>query len=227
MSNHAYIRIKEMRHIDDKDSIEVQEQHIAEYCASRKLLINSWYRERGISGTVNFEIRPRAKTLLANLKAGDCIIAASFDRLFRSPSDALQTINHFEKVGVNLHIVDLDGDISKILSEPVKAILSSFVERSNVQVGKRIADAKQAMRDEGKYQGGKIPFGYRVDHQGKIQEDELQQKCIKVIKQKNEEGLSLRQISDFLKSDMKVKLSYQGVRNVLLGLRRTDDGYKD
>ncbi len=215
-----------MRQYDEGNSIEVQEQQIADYAVRHGMVINHYFRDRGVSGSVALSDRDKGKELLSKLEKGDVVIASKLDRMFRSARDALNVLEDFKLKGVSLHFIDLGGDVTNGIGKLVFTILSAVAEQERGRIRERIAEAKQVMRQEGKYQGGKIPFGYRVNSEGLLAKDDIQQRCIEIIKQKDSEGKSLREISDFLKEELKVKLSYQGVRRILLGLRKTDETEK-
>src|ERR1700682_128104 len=49
------------------------------------------YVDAGVSGSIPLSRRPAGAEILQTLKAGDVLVAAKLDRLFRSAIDALQT----------------------------------------------------------------------------------------------------------------------------------------
>jgi hypothetical protein len=58
--------------------------------------IDHSFIERGVSGSVPLGERPEGGKLLAALQAGDIVIAAKLDRMFRSALDALTVIKDFQ-----------------------------------------------------------------------------------------------------------------------------------
>ncbi|MBX7143431.1 MAG: recombinase family protein [Oligoflexia bacterium] len=219
----AYLRVSTMRQYDEGNSIEVQEQQIADYAVRHSLVINRYFRDRGVSGSVPLMNRDKGQELLSSLQSGDVVIASKLDRMFRSARDALNVLEEFKNKGVALHFIDLGGDVTNGIGKLVFTILSAVAEQERGRIRERIAEAKQVMRQEGKYQGGKVPFGYKVNSEGHLEEEPIQQRCIEIIKKQDAEGKSLREISEFLKAELKVKISYQGVRRIVLGLRKTDE----
>ncbi len=55
--------------------------------------------------------RPEGVKLLAAVGKGDVVITAKLDRMFRSASDALGTLEVLKADGVALHMIDLGGDV--------------------------------------------------------------------------------------------------------------------
>lgn len=80
------------------------------------------YEEQGVSAvSVDFQKRPKAKEIGLRIQRGDCIIFAKMDRAFRSIRDALNVIDYWKKIGVNVYCpdfgtsADLNGIHGKIL----------------------------------------------------------------------------------------------------------------
>jgi DNA invertase Pin-like site-specific DNA recombinase len=217
----AYLRVSTARQAEDGLSIEVQEQQLGAYANLHNLSVNNWLRDRGISGSIPLGERPMGKILLEQAQSGDVVIAAKLDRMFRNARDALNTLEAFKSKGVALHFIDLGGDVCNGIGKLVFTILSAVAEQERTRIKERISEAKEKMRSEDRYQGGKIPFGYRVNDDGKLVDDELQQRCLKFMKVQRDEGHSYREISKRLMSELGVKLSHSGIQKILKGERKT------
>lgn len=221
MNVFAYLRVSTARQAEDGMSIEVQEQQLEAYANLHNLSVNKWLRDRGVSGSIPLGDRPMGKELLDGVQAGDVVIAAKLDRMFRNAKDALVTLEALKEKGVSLHFIDLGGDVCNGIGKLVFTILSAVAEQERTRIRERISEAKKQMRDDNRYQGGKVPFGYRVNSDSQLIEDELQQRCLKFIKVKREEGLAYREISKRLMAELGVKLSHSGIQKLLKGTRKT------
>lgn len=221
MNVFAYLRVSTARQSEDGMSIEVQEQQLEAYANLHNLSVNRWLRDRGVSGSIPLIDRPMGKELLEGVQAGDVVIAAKLDRMFRNARDALNTLEALKKKGVSLHFIDLGGDVCNGIGKLVFTILSAVAEQERTRIKERISEAKKQMRDEDRYQGGKVPFGYRVNSDNQLVEDELQQRCLKFVKVKREEGMAYREISKRLMAELGVKLSHSGIQKILKGTRKT------
>jgi DNA invertase Pin-like site-specific DNA recombinase len=54
---------------------------------------------------------------LAALNAGDVVITAKLDRMFRSALNALDVLGRLKERNVGLHIIDLGGDVTGTASQ--------------------------------------------------------------------------------------------------------------
>jgi putative DNA-invertase from lambdoid prophage Rac len=91
------------------------------------------------------------------------VITAKLDRMFRSASDALGTLEALKEQSVALHMIDLDGDVcGNGISKLVFRILSAVAENERDRIRERIRDVKRHLASQGVYGDGKQPFGYDI-----------------------------------------------------------------
>jgi DNA invertase Pin-like site-specific DNA recombinase len=217
MTVFGYSRVSTTRQADDGISIEVQEEQIKSYAKINKLNVDLWIRDKGVSGSIELQDRKHGKVLLEKIKAGDVVICSKLDRMFRSARDALNMLEELKVKGVALHFIDLGGSVSNGIGQLVFTILSAVAEQERNRIKERITEAKHRLRKEGRYQGGKVAFGYKKDRKGNLTKDEHQQKCIVSMKRKQEEGWSLRKISEYVKDEWQLKISHNAIKVILSG----------
>jgi len=82
---------------------------------------------------------------------------------------------------------------------------------------------KTDQRKRQRYLGGIVPFGWQVGEDGALIEVPEQQRAIRRIIELRRQGLSLRGISATIAAEG-VKLSHEGVKNVLAVVNDTGDG---
>jgi DNA invertase Pin-like site-specific DNA recombinase len=93
------------------------------------------------------EKRHALRRLLRNCKAGviDAVILASLDRLSRSLRFAENLFYEFERLGVNIYIVDMppyDGrDRKEVLIRQIKEAAAECLEQSNTKSGNAVESA--------------------------------------------------------------------------------------
>lgn len=220
MTVFGYSRVSTTKQADDGISIDVQEDQIRSYAKLNKLNVDLWIRDKGVSGSVELGERKQGKILLQKLNAGDVVICAKLDRMFRSARDALNMLEELKSKGVALHFIDLGGSVSNGIGQLVFTILSAVAEQERTRIRERISEAKYRLRKEGKYQGGKVAFGYKKDRKGNLLKDEHQQKCIVAMKRKQDEGWSLRKISEYVKDEWQLKISHNAIKGILSGTRK-------
>jgi putative DNA-invertase from lambdoid prophage Rac len=126
------------------------------------------YTDAGVSGSTPLSERPGGKDLLAAVKPGDIVIAAKMDRLFRSASDALATIERFKKQKIGLILCDMS--VEPVADSPAATMffnmLAAFAQFERERIRERIADGKRAKRERGGHTGGPVPYGWRKVGEG-------------------------------------------------------------
>ncbi len=82
---------------------------------------------------------PLDLAMLAKLQAGDVVVAAKLDRVFRSALDALQVCEDFKKRGVALHLLDLGGDVTgNGMAGLFMKVAAAFAEFERDRVAERV-----------------------------------------------------------------------------------------
>lgn len=222
MTVFGYVRVSTGRQVEQGLSLEAQRQQIAGYAAAREFGRVEWLQDEGVSGSTELGSRRAGSILLENVKQGDVVVCAKLDRMFRSALDALKMLSKFKNSGVSLHFIDLGGDVSNGIGQLVFTILSAVAEQERERIRERISDVKFTMRQLNRYQGGRVAFGYSVSTVGKLVRDEKQQRCIAVMREKRQAGMSLRQISWLLREEYGVSISHNAISELLSGKRKTE-----
>jgi len=150
------------------DSLETQRQQVTGYAMMKGWPVATFFVEAGVSGSVPLAERPEGKRLLEVVKPGDVVITPKLDRMFRSASDALGTLEELKDQGIGLHMIDLGGDVcGNGISKLIFTILSAVAENERDRIRERIRDVKRHLAAQGVYGGGKRPFGFDVVGEGK------------------------------------------------------------
>jgi putative DNA-invertase from lambdoid prophage Rac len=215
MAVYGYVRVSTDRQADDGESLGTQQRVIEGYAMMNGLTLDGIFVERGVSGSKPLGERPEGACLLAVLKAGDLVITPKLDRMFRSALNALDVLGQLKERDVNLHMIDLGGDVTgNGISKLVFTILSAVAEAERDRIRERIRDVKADQRKRQRYLGGIVPFGWRIGEDAALIEVPDQQRAIERIVELRRNGLSLRAIAASIAADG-VKLSHEGVKNVL------------
>ena len=224
MTIFAYLRTAGATRGLDRTTIEAQEEQIERFASEHGLSVNVWRRDRNTSGLVPFPKRASGQKLLSEVQAGDTVFCCAFDRMFISSSDAVEVLDEFKKRGVKVYFFDLGGDIEQLgLRDAIITVLKSIVDQRRVRIKNTSLEKKAQMREQQLYQGGKVPFGYRVNDDQELVKDKLLQECLKLMKVKRKEGLSYRDISGLILKEKGVRVSHTGIRRILSGERKTSD----
>lgn len=215
MSVFGYCRVSTDRQANDGESLAVQQRQLEGYAMMHGLELTRVFVEEGVSGSLPIIDRPQGAALMSVLQPGDKILAAKLDRMFRSALDALTTVETLKEKGVQLHLLDLGGDVlGNGLSKLFLTVAAAFAEAERDRIRERIAQVKADQKKRGRYLGGRPPFGFRVTGEGEIVADPEQQAGVREIVRLNGEGRPLRAIAEAMR-EMGLTISHQGVAHVL------------
>ena len=201
---------------DDKvyesESITNQKSLLLQYVKENDLKIYDIYIDDGYSGT-NFD-RPNFNRLLSDIELGrvDMVITKDMSRLGR---DYIGTGNLIEKYFPehNVRYIAVTDNIDTFLDNsnndiaPFKAIMNDMYAKD---ISKKIKSSLRAKQKEGKFVGGRTPFGYNKDPDNKnhLVVNEEQALVVKKIFNMCLEGLSFFKIAKRL-TDENVKTPAQ------------------
>jgi putative DNA-invertase from lambdoid prophage Rac len=197
MPVYTYVRVSTQQQVNEGQSLVVQDRQCQGYALMHGFKVDLTFVEQGVSGSVPLQDRTEGGILVSTIRRGDIVITPKLDRMFRSAADALEMLAFFKENGVQLHMLDLGGDVTgNGISKLIFTILSAVAEAERDRTTERIRDVKKAQKIRGQFLGGKLPYGYRVDRANgnKLVPDEKQQRNIQTIIQYSKEGYSLRAI---------------------------------
>lgn len=158
--------------------------------------VDGVFVEAGVSGSVPLADRPGGAKLLQTVEAGDVIITPKLDRMFRSASDALGTLEEMKSQGVALHMIDLGGDVcGNGISKLVFTILSAVAENERDRIRERIRDVKRNLAGQGIYNGGRRPIGFEVGEGGRLVPVKAEQELLRTIQSMRAAGAGIREVA--------------------------------
>jgi DNA invertase Pin-like site-specific DNA recombinase len=201
-----------------RDSHETQAEAIEGFCRSMKWELGRNWAERAVSGDLSLDLRPVGKQMLSRLKDGDRVVVSSLDRLFRSPMDARNQLTKLKKKGVEIWLAKLGLEITEGRNfDLVMELVQAFAATEAALLGNRIREMKARLRDEGKFQGGKVEFGFKLNSDGTLSEEPDAQEALKLMHTLRKEGQSYRAISEAIQKKYRGKLSisHEGIRRIL------------
>ena len=210
-----YIRLS--REDDDKnyesESITNQKSLLLQYAKENNLRVYDIYIDDGFSGT-NFD-RPGFKRLIKDIenKKINMVITKDMSRLGRDYIGTGELVEKFFPEH-NVRYIAVTDNIDTYLDStnndiaPFKAIMNDFYAKD---ISKKIKSSLKAKMKDGKYVGGRAPFGYTKDPDNKNQllVDEEQAIVVRRIFDMALDGLSYYKIADKLTSEgIKTPASY-------------------
>jgi DNA invertase Pin-like site-specific DNA recombinase len=209
MAIYGYARVSTVDQAENGNSLETQRQVLAGFAQSEGLSIDRMFVDRAVSGSRPLLDRTAGAELLGALTVGDVVFCAKLDRMFRNASDALATLDALKARGVRLFLKDMGGDVTgNGVSGLVFSILAAVAQFERERIVERISENRARLTGAGRYVGGRVPFGMKVedgeDEQGRparfLAEHAAEQDAIARMKVMRADGASVRAIQTAMKA---------------------------
>ena len=217
MTIYGYARVSTVTQVKEGESLDTQKLQIQSYAISKGLELDAAniFVEAGVSGGIEFANRPEGSKLTQLVTTGDIIIFPKLDRAFRNTRNALNVLHDMKERKVSIHFIDLGGDVTgNGIGAIVFTILSAFATFERERIATRIREVKQVQKAQGKFTGGRRPFGFEVIDGVKVVKPE-EQKVISRMKQLRTRGKSYGYIASWIKKSMDVNFTSMGIKSIL------------
>ena len=219
MTIYSYCRTSELEATLKQDQLEAilepELLSIQTYCLGERWFMTETLRDSDCSWGLEFKKRESGKRLTAMLQAGDVILCSKLERIVSSSQEALKLIRLLRDMQVQLHVVELGGDITNsgfnVNFEKIATLFSSLEKRKSAE---RIKGVKQRQRKQGRYLGGSRPFGYMIHENGRLIENPMEQRVLRKIMDLKKQGKSLRAISNEVSTPV-MPISFKTVQRLL------------
>lgn len=223
MAVYGYARVSTDKQADEGESLAVQERQLRGWCLMQGKEMDAMFVDRGVSGSTPLLEREQGAALLKQLKAGDTLVAAKLDRLFRSALDALQTIETLGKRKVRVWLLDLGDVTGNGMAKAFMTMAAAFAELERDQIRARVSGMKRDQRERGRYLGGKIPFGFRIreeaDANGRTRQvlDHVptEQNLIAIVREMRAGGSTFRAIQAHLQDEHSRYLGLATIKRIV------------
>lgn len=161
----------------ERGTIENQLEFARKYCDLHELDVVEWYRDDGVTGTIPLEMREDGRRLLEDAKAGrfELLLIYRLDRLGRSARIILNAVYDLEQHGVKIRSMTEPFDTSDPNGRFLLTILAGVADLERETILERMWYGANRAARAGKWLGGIVPYGYRVNEEGylEINEDPL------------------------------------------------------
>lgn len=215
----AYCRVSTRPQVEG-DSLEVQERQVRGRALQEGQELAHVYIERGVSGSRPLDERPQGRELLNALRPGDTLIAPKLDRIWRSATDALSSLEWFKKRGIRLILLDV-GEVTaeRGVGSLLFGVLAAVAQFEKERNAERVRDMKQHEKEQGKYRGGRVPLGYRVGEDKTLVPDPTEQAVLALALRLSGEGKSLRRIQQAVSESLGFKMSHMAISRIIRDAR--------
>jgi site-specific DNA recombinase len=163
------------------NSCQAQEEKIKSFVKSQEnFLVYKVYSDAGFSGA-NLE-RPQLQEMLRDIQENkvNIVIVYKIDRLTRSPKDFYTLMEIFEQYKVDFISVTERFDTSTPSGRLLRNIMLTFAQFERELTSERTRDKLLERAQKGMWNGGNIPFGYKVVDK-RLVPDEQKSKELKKI----------------------------------------------
>lgn len=161
----------------ERRTIETQLEFASKYCDLHKIDVVEWYQDDGVSGTIPLEDRDAGARLLADAKDGkfQLLLVYKLDRLGRSARVILNAVHELEQTGVKIRSMTQPFDTGDPSGRFLLTILAGVADLDRETILERLWYGANRAARKGKWLGGIVPYGYRVNDEGylEINEDPL------------------------------------------------------
>lgn len=163
MRAYAYVRVSKAR--DEMISPEIQRDEITRFANQKGWTIVGWYEDLDLSGRAwDRGRREGLNRLLDDALAGGCdvVLFYKIDRLAREEEDFHAILAALRRSGIHCDSPGNpnDGSPESALIWSISAALAKY---ESVKIGSRIRDAHRRLRSTGRWHGGPVPFGFRLE----------------------------------------------------------------
>lgn len=194
----GYARVSTDKQADHGVSLDAQSSKIRAMAQVQDVDLAEIITDAGESA--NTLRRPGLERLLALVDAGQVgvVIVAKLDRLTRSVRDLADLLDRFNRRGVSLVSVSESLDTGSAAGRLVLNVMASVSQWEREAIGERTRDALRHKRAQGK-RAGNVPFGYRVDSDGKTLIPEPSEVALlDTMRQLRGQGLTLAMVAERL-----------------------------
>lgn len=217
----VYTRVSTEAQAEKETSLEEQDRMAQAAIISKGWLYTKTYEDAGFSGRTME--RPALQQLISDVEAGlvDAVVIFKLDRLSRRQRDCM-TIIEDVILAHDVALVSLHEtlDTSTPWGRAMIGILASFNQLECENITLRTSVCRNAKAREGKYAGGRPPFGYRSVN-GELAVVESEADAVRRIFVMRSRGSTLAQIAETM-NDLRVvthtgsKFYQSTVRQILM-----------
>ena len=219
MTIYSYCRTSELESSLEQDELdailEPEMLAIQTYCLRQSWFMTETLKDSNCNWHHEFDRRESGKRLMNLLLPGDVLLCSKLERICSSSHEVIKLVQKLREKSVQLHIVELGGDITdaqiSVNFANVTELFSALEKRKSAE---RIKGVKRRQRKKGLYLGGSRPFGYMVHENGRLIENAMEQRVLCRIMELKKQGKSLRAISGEVSTPI-MPISFKTVQRLL------------
>ena len=154
-------------------SLEWQQETIQAWLNAHDLRADGDFEDNGVSASIPLETRPAGKDLVSQaVHAGDIIVVARLDRMFRDVEDFRSRLRQWVAMGVSLVSCTEQLDLTSSTGRLIATILAAVSEYERELIGQRTRDAFSSRKSRGLRTSSEPRYGWCLVDTGKLTKDE-------------------------------------------------------
>jgi len=164
----TYTRVSTEEQADSGTSLETQREQACAYVTSRGWLLAHEFVDAGVSGTKAEAQRPGLRALMDAVRSGEVevVVVTKVDRFSRSMAQFAQAVEELDTLGVKFVSVSEGFDSTTLTGQLLRNILASFAAFEHGRITERMTEGKRAVKAQGFWTGGRVPFGLKPVQDG-------------------------------------------------------------
>ena len=175
-------------------SLDAQIEAIRDYCAGKGYEVSGEYVDAGYTG--RNDKRPQFRKLLVDAQDGlfEAVIVHKFDRFARNRAQSVIHKALLRDIGIPVLSVSEPTDPDNPSSIITEGILEVVAEWYSANLGQEVRKGRTKGAKLGKYMGGFVRYGYKIDGESHTMIDEDEANHVLSIFHQAADGVPLRQI---------------------------------
>lgn len=177
----AYCRVSTLEQKRRGHGIKIQIRDVRAFADRQGLILRAIYRDEAVSGVK--ENRKDLRRLLRDCRKGRVriVVIPTLDRLSRNVRLAENLFHEFEKLGIQILIVDMPTyDSQNRKDVMIRQIQEAIAEENRKDIIERLWKGRQERVRRGLPPGGNVPYGYRRSGNGFVR-DETEMEIVRAI----------------------------------------------
>lgn len=197
----GYIRISKEE--QNSHSLSTQAEAIRRWCDQGGHELVRIYTDDGVSGGTHPTKRAGGQAAIAHARRNgvDALLVTKLDRVARDLAATLDLVDNVLGRHATLISISENVDGTTPSGRMFLQMLGSFAEFERGRIRERTREGLATVRRLGRKTGGSIPFGYSVDDENYLIEQEDEQAVLKRARDLRAEGLSWRSAADKLNEE--------------------------
>lgn len=192
----GYVRVSTEDQAREGVSLEAQREQVRAFCKARRWELVEVFADEGVSGkTLD---RPGLQAALGAVGEGRAkvLVVTKLDRLSRSVRDILELVEEqFAHNGASLVSIADNLDATNAMGKFVLTILAGLAQMERELISERTRSALAHVKGTGRHLGA-IPYGKKVDAEGRLVPDPEAQKALRRARRLRKRGASWREIAE-------------------------------